>query len=102
MLLSIDPVVQLSASNDVVQILQEAAPASDGGAIVELTVNGITTQYGDSTSGIGSLTLVGNGGADSFTFLSTLAVAVSIDGGTGNDTITGTRPGHRLDHRRPQ
>src|SRR5262245_4608131 len=78
----------LNAGPDIVQIVQQAV-AEDGGVIIDLTVNGTTTTYGDSSTGIQSLKLSGLAGADSFTFASPVDVPIEIDGGADADTIIG-------------
>ena len=44
---------------NLVQIEQQATHAADGGVIIDLTVNGTLTTYGDTNVGVGSLTLTG-------------------------------------------
>ncbi|HKS62428.1 MAG TPA: LEPR-XLL domain-containing protein, partial [Xanthobacteraceae bacterium] len=105
LLLSADPVVSLNtntgvltaqltdtADTAVVALNQVATPsgvAADGGLIIDLTINGVTQQYGDANAGVTSIVLQGLGGDDDFTLVEALPIEVTIDGGADNDTIHG-------------
>jgi hypothetical protein len=104
LLLSADPVLSLSntgvltahltdtADNAIVALNHVTTPdgvAADGGLIIDLTVNGVTQQYGDANVGVTSIVLQGLGGDDGFTLVDALPIDVTIDGGADVDTIHG-------------
>jgi hypothetical protein len=81
-------VVDLTSGNDVV-VVNQISGADNGGIVVDLTVNGNTTRYGDSVDGVLGIEINGLAGDDSFTLMQTLAAPLTIDGGLDNDTIIG-------------
>ena len=84
------------ANNTVVALNRAVTPdgvASDGGLIIDLTVNGVQQQYGDAEHGVTNIVLQGHGGNDDFTLVDALSIGVTIDGGAGSDTIHGPAVG---------
>ncbi len=81
-----------AADTAIVALNHVATPsgvAADGGLIVDLTINGVTQQYGDANVGVTSIVLQGLGGDDEFTLVDALPIEVIIDGGADSDTILG-------------
>ena len=84
------------ANNTVVALNRAVTPdgvASDGGLIIDLTVNGVQQQYGDADHVVTSILLQGRGGNDDFTLVDALSIGVTIDGGADTDTIHGPAQG---------
>jgi hypothetical protein len=97
LLLSADPLatfvadgqlrLNLSQDSDHV-VVQQAGMAADGGAILDVTLAGITQRYGDVQAGVRSLLGEGGAGDDSFSFVG-VTIGVQIDGGEGVDELFG-------------
>src|ERR1051325_8388586 len=71
----------LDDTPEAVQI-QQTDVASDGGVVLTLSINGgAATSYGDASVGIKSVSMLGKGGDDTFTFGTPVDIPVEIDGG---------------------
>ncbi len=98
MLLSADPLLagvvgsaglhlNLTEADDSV-LVRQVGTASDGGAIVDMSMAGLTQTYGTADSGIQSISVDGLGGNDSFRFID-VTVPTQLHGGSGFDTLLG-------------
>ena len=79
--------LNLTGGND--QVVLEQVSGDGGGVIVNVSVGGLTQQYGTADQSVKLILADGLGGDDRFTLSTLFAVEVDITGGTGNDTLVG-------------
>src|SRR5262249_12444181 len=69
-------------------VITQVGSATDGGAIIDLSVNGVTQRFGSSSAGVQSIALDGGAGDDTFKVVDVTS-PVTLVGGAGNDTLIG-------------
>ncbi|HET9218472.1 MAG TPA: LEPR-XLL domain-containing protein, partial [Terriglobia bacterium] len=87
----------LTAGADTV-VVSKTAVSDDDGLQINLTVNGVVHAFGSPAAGVKSIVLQGMAGNDSFSLDEVLLIDnVSVDGGTGTDTLFGANAGMEWD-----